>query len=324
MKIILKYFLAAAILCAVPAIVVSCGGKENVTPEPKPDPDPPQPDPPGPTPKEKLPSFSNYVLGESFEIPLEGKLNLPYSGIKKGDNITVSPRVSSEAPFTLECTEATDTTGGDFTVSAVKGKYIGGMGTVSMNVGGRSVVGKTFINVVDKGEVTRKAGYTLYGRVVDWNGKPVEGVVVSDAIRTAKTGSDGCYYILNTDRKYGYVFISTPKNYRVAIDRAVPQFYQYLKSTSASEPECHNFVLAPEDNGHHSVMVFTDVHIGNRNEVNDVSQYNSAFKPEIGKRADEAKSAGAAFYCISLGDQSWDQFWYKNKFSPKRGGRTFW
>lgn len=317
MKRLLKYFLAVALLCAVPVVVTSCGGKDVVTPEPdpKPVPDPPKPVPPDPT--EKLPSFSTYVLGESFEIPLDGKLNLPYSGIKKGDRIIVTPRTSSDSPFTLECTEATDTTGGDFSVSGVKGKYIGGMGSVAMNVGGRNVSGKVFINVVDKGEVARKAGYTLYGRVVDWNGKPVEGVVVSDAIRTAKTDADGCYYLLNTDRKYGYVFISTPKNYRVAIDRAVPQFYQYLKSKDTSEPECHNFVLAPESNVHHSVMVFTDVHIGNRNEVNDVQQYNTGFKPDIAKRAAEAKTAGAAFYCISLGDQSWDQYWYKNKFSPK-------
>ena len=213
--------------------------------------------------------------------------------------------------FTLSCTKADDTDGAFFTIPT---KFIGGMCKVVAEAGGRTTTGTCFVEIVDTAEVEKKSGFTTYGRVVDYEAKPVAGVAVSDGALVTTTDSEGRYY-LRSERKNVFVFISIPKNYRVAIDRAVPQFFKRFKSTRTSTYEQHNFVLAPEENVKHRLLVWSDTHLANRTD--DANQFKKFFKPDIEQQIAKAKSEGVKLYAIGLGDLAWDEYWYKNNYSLK-------
>ena len=281
-----------------------------------------QKDPDDSTEEEETPSapgtaaaFSKFISmiskGETIRIPLEGEWNLLYKGFKAGDKITITMVNDASVTFTLECTSADDVAGAVFTIPT---KFIGGMCKVVAEAGGRTTTGTCFVEIVDTAEVEKKSGYTTYGRVVDYEAKPVAGVAVSDGALVTTTDSEGRYY-LRSERKNVFVFISIPKNYRVAIDRAVPQFFQRFKSTRISTYEQHNFVLAPEENVKHRVLVWSDTHLANRTD--DANQFKKFFKPDIEQQIAKAKSEGVKLYAIGLGDLAWDEFWYKNDYSLK-------
>ena len=318
MKRIFKIFMSCALL------VTLLGGAglitSSCTPEDQPGEEQKGPD--GSTEEEETPSapgtaaaFSKFISmiskGETIQIPLEGEWNLLYKGFKAGDRITITMVNDASVTFTLECTSADDVAGAVFTIPT---KFIGGMCKVVAEAGGRTTTGTCFVEIVDTAEVEKKSGYTTYGRVVDYEAKPVAGVAVSDGALVTTTDSEGRYY-LRSERKNVFVFISIPKNYRVAIDRAVPQFFQRFKSTRTSTYEQHNFVLAPEENVKHRVLVWSDTHLANRTD--DANQFKKFFKPDIEQQIAKAKSEGVKLYAIGLGDLAWDEFWYKNDYSLK-------
>ena len=318
MKRIFKIFMSCALL------VTFLGGAglitSSCTPEDQPGEEQKGPD--DSTEEEETPSapgtaaaFSKFISmiskGETIRIPLEGEWNLLYKGFKAGDKITITMVNDASVTFTLECTSADDVAGAVFTIPT---KFIGGMCKVVAEAGGRTTTGTCFVEIVDTAEVEKKSGYTTYGRVVDYEAKPVAGVAVSDGALVTTTDSEGRYY-LRSERKNVFVFISIPKNYRVAIDRAVPQFFQRFKSTRISTYEQHNFVLAPEENVKHRVLVWSDTHLANRTD--DANQFKKFFKPDIEQQIAKAKSEGVKLYAIGLGDLAWDEFWYKNDYSLK-------
>lgn len=318
MKRIFKIFMSCALL------VTFLGGAglitSSCTPEDQPGEEQKGPD--DSTEEEETPSapgtaavFSKFISmiskGETIQIPLEGEWNLLYKGFKAGDKITITMVNDASVTFTLECTGADDVAGAVFTIPT---KFIGGMCKVVAEAGGRTTTGTCFVEIVDTAEVEKKSGYTTYGRVVDYEAKPVAGVAVSDGALVTTTDSEGRYY-LRSERKNVFVFISIPKNYRVAIDRAVPQFFQRFKSTRTSTYEQHNFVLAPEENVKHRVLVWSDTHLANRTD--DANQFNKFFKPDIEQQIAKAKSEGVKLYAIGLGDLAWDEYWYKNDYSLK-------
>ena len=287
-----------------------CGCK----PESKDDPEYPEPGPnPEPTPEPgKLASVLTMKIGETFTIPFTGELLLPYTGIKKGDEIVLTTRADRSVKYTLVCTSANDSEGAFFTVPK---HFIGAMCTV--DAFGKSV--DTFVEVLDTTAVEKVAGRTTYGRVIDWDGKPVSGVSVSDGVFVTKTDSEGRYYLASM-RKNGYVFISVPKNYRVAVNRTIPQFFKRFKSTVSSDYELNTFILAPESNSRHRMLAFTDCHLANR--TNDISQFDQMFKDDIREQIKKAKNESVPLYSVSLGDLSWDSWWYQNSYSIENYYRT--
>ena len=294
-------------------LAVACGPK--VDPEPGPTPPGPDPTPvPGPDPTPgALPSASSFKLGESFVIPFGKPLHMPYSGFAKGDKISITARWDSSVRYELECQEATDEKGATFSVLP---KFLGGMCDVSCS---RFSGGVTFLDVVDSTEVDKVPGKTTYGRVIDLDGKPVEGVVVSDGVMVTTTDAKGCY-ALASQRKLGYVFISVPGGYRVAVNRTIPQFFRRFTTSSYTQYECINFLLEAEKNTRHRLVAFTDTHLANRTD--DLSQFEASFKPDLKQMAVKAKSEGVPFYALTLGDLAWDQFWYDNQYSLEHYYKT--
>lgn len=288
--------------------ICSCGkinGPEGgVTPTPTPEPEPELLRP-------KSEFFSALSAGEDLVLPFGGEWLLEYSGFSKGDVISFIDEYDNDISVSSTCTEASDTLGAVFTVPE---KFIGGTCSVTVSSGGESATGKCFVEVLDDTEIEIRAGYTTYGRVVDYEGTPLPGVSVSDGVMVCVTDEEGRYY-LRSSRKNEYVFVSLPKNYRAAINRGVPQFFKKFSSSVTSVMEKHNFVLAPQDQSKTRVLVWSDTHIAARPETNDVNQFRNYFKPEIRSQVEKARSENIPIYAIELGDLAWDEWWYKNDYN---------
>lgn len=154
-----------------------------------------------------------------------------------------------------------------------------------------------------------KTGMTLKGKVT-CNNSGVKGVVVSDGFELTTTDEDGVYY-LASEKKNGYVFISLPSGYEVAYGRAnEPEFYKYT-TKDATESEQLDFSLTKVDNTNYKLMVMTDFHLANRND--DLSQY-ADFVKDVNASISSESADGTKVYGLTLGDLTWDLYWYRNDF----------
>lgn len=168
---------------------------------------------------------------------------------------------------------------------------------------------KIVIEAVSDDELIKPdARSTVYGRV-SCNGEGIADVVVSDGITTTTTDKNGVYQ-LTSEKKLGYVFISTPKGYNVPVDIVFPQFYKNT-AKSASAVERIDFELTKsKDQTEYTLLVLGDIHLARRH--NDLAQF-----PRF---ADDIKSYVSAnpnelFYGATLGDMVHDQYWISNNFS---------
>ena len=108
------------------------------------------------------------------------------------------------------------------------------------------------------GDKVTPEGATIYGQVT-CGGKLLSGVVLSDGVDVVKTDSDGVYRI-RSDKKYGYVFISVPSGYEVAMSGVIPDIWkQVTKGSSAAERA--DFQLIRTDNDIFTLYVMGDMHL---------------------------------------------------------------
>lgn len=171
------------------------------------------------------------------------------------------------------------------------------------------LLGQTTINHVFNANIPDKENMTIKGTVFS-GGKGVSNVIVSDGEVFAKTDDNGIYY-LPSAKKHGYVFITVPSNYEVKTENTVPQFFKNLAGIS-SQTEIADFELFPVNNDQHAVVFFADIHLANR--TSDLNQFQNGFINDIKATAAYYKAKNIKFYGLTLGDQSWDQYWYANNF----------
>lgn len=146
--------------------------------------------------------------------------------------------------------------------------------------------------------------------VVYCENKPLPNVVVSDGYNVVQTDEQGRYYI-QSDKKSGFVFISVPGNYEVAIkDNNQPVFFYRLAKDDSVEQ--HDFELTATDNTNHVLLALADMHLANRN--NDLSQFKLRFLPDLNTTVEKYRSEGKKVYGLTLGDMTWDQYWYSNRY----------
>ncbi|MFD1770664.1 calcineurin-like phosphoesterase C-terminal domain-containing protein [Sphingobacterium suaedae] len=150
---------------------------------------------------------------------------------------------------------------------------------------------------------------TVRGKVHS-RGKGIPNVVVSDGYLVTKTDQGG-FYQLASNKHNGYIFISPPGDYEVPTKQTVPQFFQQL-SSSAFDVEVKDFELYPSTGGKHVMAFLADMHLAKRNE--DLEQFQRGFIKDIQELAAAYKANDTKFYALTLGDQSWDAYWYKNNF----------
>ncbi len=171
------------------------------------------------------------------------------------------------------------------------------------------MLGSVLLNLVSGLEVPDKAGMTVKG-MVTCDGKPVAGVVVSDGYEVTATDAGGVYY-LASQKKNGMVFISVPGGYEVVGSSNFPSFYQYLSSGDAVERK--DFSLTKVDNTNHILLAMADMHLANRND--DLSQFNNGFVTDVNAVIASYQQQGKKVYGLTLGDESWELYWYSNNFA---------
>ena len=169
-------------------------------------------------------------------------------------------------------------------------------------------IGKIYINIVDKIDFEPSAGTTVFGLVSSEEG-PVANVVVSDGTEVTGTDDKGIYE-LKSAKKWGYVFISVPSGYEVAAEGVFPQFYQTLKG-AADVVEQKDFKLTKVDGqDRYKLFLLGDMHLANR--TNDAAQFTQ-FTTDL--NAYMAQHSGQKMYALTLGDMTWDLYWYKNNYA---------
>ena len=169
-------------------------------------------------------------------------------------------------------------------------------------------IGKIYINIVDKIDFEPSAGTTVFGLVSSEEG-PVANVVVSDGTEVTVTDDKGIYE-LKSAKKWGYVFISVPSGYEVAAEGVFPQFYQTLKG-AADVVEQKDFKLTKVDGqDRYKLFLLGDMHLANR--TNDAAQFTQ-FTTDL--NAYMAQHSGQKMYALTLGDMTWDLYWYKHNYA---------
>lgn len=157
--------------------------------------------------------------------------------------------------------------------------------------------------------VPDREGMTIKGRV-SCNGTGIAHVAVSDGICVTATDSRGFYY-LPSRKKYGYVFITIPAGYEAPMEGNTPQFFQYVNKQEPNEVEEKDFHLTLADNAKHAVLAMADFHLADR--ADDLRQF-AGMAQDINQTADSLRRQGYKVYGLSLGDESFDYYWYSEKF----------
>lgn len=246
--------------------------------------------------------FKNYYLSANATLEIKG------IGFKQGDLITFSPRDNQSNIITLPIASITD----DGIVLNATNEFKKGFYTLALKRGNsyRQLGGSNFQFIFNP-SIPDIAGKNVKGSVYS-NGKGVANVVVSDGIEVTKTDENGVYY-LSSKKQTGYVFVSMPSNYEMKDQNYnLPLFYQSLTGTD-KEVEIRDFELVPVNNDNHILLSIGDLHLANRS--NDIEQFQNGFVKDINEVIATYESQGKKVYGLTLGDLTWETYWYSNNFT---------
>lgn len=242
----------------------------------------------------------------TISVTLNSDVTITAKGFAAGDIIKFASKSDASKVYQFSVSNVTENSAtinigstissGVYNISAVRGTK-------------ELALGSTTLSIQAVSTIPDVAGKNIKG-IVYCNGKGVPDVVVSDGVELTKTDAKGIYY-LQSQKKHGYVFISVPSNYEVATVNRLPLFYKAVAGVS-SVNQC-DFELFEVNNENHVVVAMADLHLANRNS--DVSQFKNGFYSEVAAYASQVKSSGKKIYGLTLGDMSWDAYWYSNTYS---------
>lgn len=139
-------------------------------------------------------------------------------------------------------------------------------------------------------------GMNLVGRVTV-DGKPRQGVVVSDGNTVVATDKDGVYQMKTA--KAEYVFVSMPEDCQIDQTKSVPQFFKKIEF-GKSEAIQRDFELKSKSvDDSFSLVALADLQVGTTNDL-------KLCEPLMTKIADYTKTIKGTVLGISLGDLSWN------------------
>ena len=266
-----------------------------------------------PAPEEPEPEKDTFkITGVSLPGKLEAAAGSTYkimaSGFAAGDFLKFVSSSDASVSFTAPVT--------DITASSVSFAIPAGMPSGSYALyacrGEKSVsLGTIAVTILADTDVPEKDGMTVRG-IVYCDGAGVPGVTVSDGVEVAQTDKDGIYYLASV-KKYGYVFISIPANYEAAAEKSIPQFFKYLQYGPSVSEQC-DFELFKADNSEYTLIAAADIHLARRN--NDISQFQTGFLNEVETVVKANAASGKKTYVLTLGDETWDVYWYSNNYKP--------
>ena len=249
--------------------------------------------------------ITGVTIPSSFDVSAGGEMVITGKGFKRGDVLQFDATLD-DAVFTTSVSEVTDKA----VTFPVPESIVTGAYRITVVRGSNTLVlGTVFLNLVVDVDLPDKEGMTVKG-VVYANGKGVVGAVISDGIEVTLTDDEGRYY-LPSQKATGFVFISIPGNYEVVNDGNAPQFFRRL-SANVDSVERKDFSLIPVNNDRHVVIPMADWHLANRN--NDLDQFTNKVLPDVNATIDKYAADGTKVYVLTLGDMTWELYWYNNDF----------
>lgn len=284
MKNVLKYLLLALITVSQ---LFACGGSDD----------------------EKTPADNfdvQFTVPGSVDVTEGGECTFAVSGGGKSPLTTDTFILESDAGISYVC-PIVNTTSDSFTVRLADGCETGYYKVFVKRDARKKSFGRIYINIVEDIDFKPDAGTTVYG-IVSSAGVGVENVVVSDGAEVTVTNEKGIYQ-LKSAKKWGYVFISVPSGYEVPSVGVLPQFHRALKN-SADVVERADFKLEKVD-GQDSYKIFMlgDMHLANRTgDLGQFAQFTSDLTDYM------TRHKGEKMYALTLGDMTWDLYWYSNSY----------
>lgn len=284
MKNVLKYLLLALIAVSQ---LFACGGSDD----------------------EKTPADNfdvQFTVPGSVDVTEGGECTFAVSGGGKSPLTTDTFILESDAGISYVC-PIVNTTSDSFTVRLADGCETGYYKVFVKRDARKKSFGRIYINIVEDIDFKPDAGITVYG-IVSSAGVGVENVVVSDGAEVTVTNEKGIYQ-LKSAKKWGYVFISVPSGYEVPSVGVLPQFHRALKN-SADVVERADFKLEKVD-GQDSYKIFMlgDMHLANRTgDLGQFAQFTSDLTDYM------TRHKGEKMYALTLGDMTWDLYWYSNSY----------
>ena len=284
MKNVLKYLLLALIAVSQ---LFACGGSDD----------------------EKAPADNfdvQFTVPGSVDVTEGGECTFAVSGGGKSPLTTDTFILESDAGISYVC-PIVNTSSDSFTVRLADGCETGYYKVFVKRDARKKSFGRIYINIVEDIDFKPDAGTTVYG-IVSSAGVGVENVVVSDGAEVTVTNEKGIYQ-LKSAKKWGYVFISVPSGYEVPSVGVLPQFHRALKN-SADVVERADFKLEKVD-GQDSYKIFMlgDMHLANRTgDLGQFAQFTSDLTDYM------TRHKGEKMYALTLGDMTWDLYWYSNSY----------
>lgn len=284
MKNVLKYLLLALIAVSQ---LFACGGSDD----------------------EKTPADNfdvQFTVPGSVDVTEGGECTCAVSGGGKSPLTTDTFILESDAGISYVC-PIVNTSSDSFTVRLADGCETGYYKVFVKRDARKKSFGRIYINIVEDIDFKPDAGTTVYG-IVSSAGVGVENVVVSDGAEVTVTNEKGIYQ-LKSAKKWGYVFISVPSGYEVPSVGVLPQFHRALKN-SADVVERADFKLEKVD-GQDSYKIFMlgDMHLANRTgDLGQFAQFTSDLTDYM------TRHKGEKMYALTLGDMTWDLYWYSNSY----------
>lgn len=284
MKNVLKYLLLALIAVSQ---LFACGGSDD----------------------EKTPADNfdvQFTVPGSVDVTEGGECTFAVSGGGKSPLTTDTSILESDAGISYVC-PIVNTSSDSFTVRLADGCETGYYKVFVKRDARKKSFGRIYINIVEDIDFKPDAGTTVYG-IVSSAGVGVENVVVSDGAEVTVTNEKGIYQ-LKSAKKWGYVFISVPSGYEVPSVGVLPQFHRALKN-SADVVERADFKLEKVD-GQDSYKIFMlgDMHLANRTgDLGQFAQFTSDLTDYM------TRHKGEKMYALTLGDMTWDRYWYSNSY----------
>ena len=285
MKNVLKYLLLALIAVSQ---LFACGGSDD----------------------EKTPADNfdvQFTVPGSVDVTEGGECTFAVSGGGRKSPLTTDTFIlESDAGISYVC-PIVNTTSDSFTVRLADGCETGYYKVFVKRDARKKSFGRIYINIVEDIDFKPDAGTTVYG-IVSSAGVGVENVVVSDGAEVTVTNEKGIYQ-LKSAKKWGYVFISVPSGYEVPSVGVLPQFHRALKN-SADVVERADFKLEKVD-GQDSYKIFMlgDMHLANRpGDLGQFAQFTSDLTDYM------TRHKGEKMYALTLGDMTWDLYWYSNSY----------
>ena len=284
MKNVLKYLLLALIAVSQ---LFACGGSDD----------------------EKTPADNfdvQFTVPGSVDVTEGGECTFAVSGGGKSPLTTDAFILESDAGISYVC-PIVNTSSDSFTVRLADGCETGYYKVFVKRDARKKSFGRIYINIVEDIDFKPDAGTTVYG-IVSSAGVGVENVVVSDGAEVTVTNEKGIYQ-LKSAKKWGYVFISVPSGYEVPSVGVLPQFHRALKN-SADVVERADFKLEKVD-GQDSYKIFMlgDMHLANRTgDLGQFAQFTSDLTDYM------TRHKGEKMYALTLGDMTWDLYWYSNSY----------